>query len=46
MLIAKYPMLKPIKTGRCPDYNSIIYQKEYTNPQTKTTDYYFAKAGV
>jgi hypothetical protein len=46
MLIAKYPMLKPIKTGRCPDYNSIIYQKEYTNPQIKTTGYYFAKAGV
>ena len=46
MLIAKYPMIKTIKTRRFPDVKYNIYQKEYTNPQIKTTGYYFAKAGV
>jgi DNA topoisomerase-1 len=42
MILAKYPMPDPIKIGSCPECNSLVYQKEFSNKITGEIQYYFS----
>jgi len=42
MILAQYPMPEPIKIGSCPSCNSLVFQKEYINPESGESLIYFA----
>jgi DNA topoisomerase IA len=42
MLLAMYPMAKPIKVGSCPNCNAVVYQKEYIDKKNQQILAYFA----